>query len=169
MEFSRLEYWSGLPFLLQGIFPTQASNPRLPHCRQTLYHLSHQGSKGLTNMARDCPCLTGVTEAACTCRYILVSKPIPRQGTKERPGSLCPAQLQGAPFCSWEVHNLHSSHEQPCRESSASGRNRVCTHNCHGQKALDWHLGATVCQPGESTPRAKRRSFHICKMKILHG
>ena len=28
--------------LLQGIFPTQGSNPGLPHCRQTLYHLSHQ-------------------------------------------------------------------------------------------------------------------------------
>ena len=35
---------SGLPFLLQGIFPTQESNLGLPHCRQTLYHLSHQGS-----------------------------------------------------------------------------------------------------------------------------
>ena len=32
-------------FLLQGIFPTQGSNPGLPHCRQTLYHLSHQGSQ----------------------------------------------------------------------------------------------------------------------------
>ena len=31
-------------FLLQGIFPTQGSNPGLPHCRQMLYHLSHQGS-----------------------------------------------------------------------------------------------------------------------------
>ena len=31
-------------FLLQGIFPTQGSNPGLPHCRQTLYRLSHQGS-----------------------------------------------------------------------------------------------------------------------------
>ena len=30
-------------FLRQGIFPTQESNPGLPHCRQTLYHLSHQG------------------------------------------------------------------------------------------------------------------------------
>ena len=29
--------------LLQGIFPTQQSNPGLPHCRQILY-LSHQGS-----------------------------------------------------------------------------------------------------------------------------
>ena len=30
--------------LLKGIFPTQGSNPGLPHCRQILYHLSHQGS-----------------------------------------------------------------------------------------------------------------------------
>ena len=31
--------------LLQGIFPTQGSNPGLPYCRQILYRLSHQGSK----------------------------------------------------------------------------------------------------------------------------
>ena len=31
-------------FRLQGIFPTQSSNPGLPHCRQTLYRLGHQGS-----------------------------------------------------------------------------------------------------------------------------
>ena len=30
--------------LLQGIFPTQRSNPGLPHCRQILYQLSHQGN-----------------------------------------------------------------------------------------------------------------------------
>ena len=29
---------------LQGIFPTQGSNLSLPHCRQILYHLSHQES-----------------------------------------------------------------------------------------------------------------------------
>ena len=28
--------------LLQGIFPTQESNPGLPHCRQILYCLSNQ-------------------------------------------------------------------------------------------------------------------------------
>ena len=32
----------GCHFLLQGIFPTQGSNPALPHYRQTLYQLSHQ-------------------------------------------------------------------------------------------------------------------------------
>ena len=30
--------------LLQGIFPTQGSNPGLPHCRQILSRLSRQGS-----------------------------------------------------------------------------------------------------------------------------
>ena len=34
----------GSHFLLQGILPTQGLNPGLPHCRQMLYHLCHQGS-----------------------------------------------------------------------------------------------------------------------------
>ena len=34
----------GCHFLLQGIFPTQGSNPGLLHCGQILSHLSHQGS-----------------------------------------------------------------------------------------------------------------------------
>ena len=33
----------GCHFLLQEIFLTQGLNPGLPHCRQTLYCLSHQG------------------------------------------------------------------------------------------------------------------------------
>ena len=33
--------------LLQGIFLTQGSNPGLPHCRWSLYRLSHQGSHHL--------------------------------------------------------------------------------------------------------------------------
>ena len=34
----------GSHFLLQGILLTQGLNPCLLHCRQILYHLSHQGS-----------------------------------------------------------------------------------------------------------------------------
>ena len=33
--------------LLQGIFPTQASNPGLQHCRWILYQLSHKESPGI--------------------------------------------------------------------------------------------------------------------------
>ena len=45
---------------LQGVFPTQGSNPGLPHCRQILYGLSHQRSP-LDSPRRakpsvNCPC-----------------------------------------------------------------------------------------------------------------
>ena len=54
IQFSRSEYWStgvfqntgvGSLSLLQGIFPTQGSNPGLPHCRRILHQLSHKGSQ----------------------------------------------------------------------------------------------------------------------------
>ena len=37
--------------LLQGIFPTQGLNPGLPHCRQILNQLSHQGSPLTTRLS----------------------------------------------------------------------------------------------------------------------
>ena len=47
MEFSMQAYWSGLPFPSPGDLPTQGSNLGLPHCRQALYHLTHQESPSL--------------------------------------------------------------------------------------------------------------------------
>ena len=44
MDFPGKSTGVGCHFLLQAIFPTQGSNPGLPHCRQTLCHLSHQRS-----------------------------------------------------------------------------------------------------------------------------
>ena len=44
MGFSRQEYWSGLLSLSPEDLPDPGLNPDLPHCRQTLYHLSHQES-----------------------------------------------------------------------------------------------------------------------------
>ena len=43
MEFSRQEYWSGVPFPSLEVFPTQGFNPGLLYCRYILHHLSHQG------------------------------------------------------------------------------------------------------------------------------
>ena len=37
----------GCHSLLWGIFLTQGSNPGLLHCRWILYHLSHQGERGV--------------------------------------------------------------------------------------------------------------------------
>ena len=45
MAFSALNTGVGSLSLLQGIFPTQESNPGFPHCRQILYQVSHQGSQ----------------------------------------------------------------------------------------------------------------------------
>ena len=33
--------------LFQSVFPTQGSNPGLPHCRWILYQMSHQGNPGM--------------------------------------------------------------------------------------------------------------------------
>jgi len=43
----------GCHFLLQEIFPTQGLNPGLPHHRQTLYRLSHQGRSGYAYILAD--------------------------------------------------------------------------------------------------------------------
>ena len=41
----------GCYFLLQGIFLTQGLNTGLLHCSQTLYRLSHKGSRELLDEA----------------------------------------------------------------------------------------------------------------------
>ena len=60
-EHSRILEWIASCSLLQGIFPTQGSNPGLPHCRQTLYPLSHQGSYTVG------PCLFILYILVCVC------------------------------------------------------------------------------------------------------
>ena len=44
MEFSRQEYWSGLPFPSPRDLPDPGIKPESPACKQILYRLSHQGS-----------------------------------------------------------------------------------------------------------------------------
>ena len=51
--------------LLQGIFPIQGSNTGLLHCRQTLYHLSYQGSPRTVRQPVNC---LFFTQAASTWR-----------------------------------------------------------------------------------------------------
>ena len=102
--------------LLQGIFPTQGLNPGLPHCRQLLYHLSHQGSP-----SDDCrPLLYSVTQSCLTlCNAMGYSLP----GSSvhgDSPGKYtdvgCHAILQaiyptqglnpGLPHCRWFLYHL---------------------------------------------------------------
>ena len=44
--------------LLQRIFPTQGSNPGLPHCQRMLYHLNHQESPSILEWVA-CPFSSG--------------------------------------------------------------------------------------------------------------
>ena len=58
--------------LLQGIFPTQESNPGLPHCRWILYQLNHQGSplnRDLTNHFIYCCYLGKLLNSSCSQLY----------------------------------------------------------------------------------------------------
>ena len=63
MGFSRQEYWRGSHSFLQGIFPIQGLNPGLLHCRQILYHLSHQGSPDIWTCVTKSPCCIPETNA----------------------------------------------------------------------------------------------------------
>ena len=63
----------GCHFLLQEIFPTQGLNPGLPHCRQMLYRLSHQGSPFL------CACWV-LSRFSRVCLFVILWTVAPRQG-----------------------------------------------------------------------------------------
>ena len=61
MEFSRQDYWSGLSYPSLWDLPDPASNPGLPYCRQSLYHLSHQGSPSLVTSEIQIKTTGGIT------------------------------------------------------------------------------------------------------------
>ena len=98
MEFSRQEYWSGLPFPPPGIFPTQGSNPDLPHCRRILYFwaireahktyirktkkkekLLMKGIKEDLNKWRDFPCSHIGKFISLRCQFFPTISIVPRQ------------------------------------------------------------------------------------------
>ena len=70
MEFSMQEYWSKLPFPTAGDFPTQGSNPGLPHYRYILYHLSHH----TINTKQMIPALEGVFSYLCVRKLSILWK-----------------------------------------------------------------------------------------------
>ena len=67
--------------LLQGIFPTQGSNPGLPHCRWILQQLSHKGSPRTLEWVA-CPFFSGSsrprnqTRVSCTAGGFFTNWPI---------------------------------------------------------------------------------------------
>ena len=83
--------------LLQGIFPTQGSNPGLPHCRRILYWLSHQESPRILEwvaypFSRDLP------------------DPGIKLGSPALHADSLPTELSGKPKDMKEIDILHKSH-----------------------------------------------------------
>ena len=73
-------------FLIQGL------NPGLPHCRQTLYHLSHQGSSLVLNITVKFPGDTVVMNPSANARDIRDSGSIPGLGRSPGEGNGYPLQ-----------------------------------------------------------------------------
>ena len=74
MGFSSKNTGVGCHFLLQETFMTQGLNPDLPHCRQTLYHLSHQGYSPGAKLWSGCECWSSEQQRGDT--------PCPRSGAR---------------------------------------------------------------------------------------
>ena len=74
---ARVLEWVAISFS-RGIFPTQGWNPGLPHGRQTLYHLSHQGSPGIGKIGPSLSFRLSPTHLSLYSNYSLRSYCAPR-------------------------------------------------------------------------------------------
>ena len=92
--------------LLQGIFPTQGSNPSLLHCRQILYQLSYEGSPDFLKKIHTY-FHTGSSIAPSSIGGF--SSPHPRQYLLFV-DFLMMAVLTGVGWCSHYTSDLHFSH-----------------------------------------------------------
>ena len=106
MGFSRQEYQSGLPFPSLGIFPTQGSNPGLPHCRQTLYPLSHQG--GPTDHKEHISQVNELSAFVClggcqNLESLKVFLKMPILPKPQKPYSICSIPNPSRAHCPWEA------------------------------------------------------------------
>ena len=115
----------------RGIFPTQRSNPSLPHCRQVLYQLSHQGSPRILEWVA----------------YPFSSRsswPRNRTGISSFAGDSLPAKLPGKP------HSFSSSVAQSCpilcdpMNCSTSG---LPVHHQLPETHSDSHPSSRWCHP----------------------
>ena len=107
----------GCHFLLQGIFPTQGLNLCLPHCREMLYHQSHQGSPWKKKLWQICSVLCLVTQSSLSfCDLVDCNppgSPVHGYSPVRKTGVGCHALLQGIfPAQGSNLHLLHLLHWQ---------------------------------------------------------
>ena len=100
--------------LLQGIFPTQGSNPNLLHCRQIIYCLSHQGNPlSWHKVAQSCPTLwtpwTYTVNGILQARILeWVAIPFSRGSSQPRDWTQV-SHIAGRFFTSWATRETHAT------------------------------------------------------------
>ena len=115
--------------LLQGIFPTQISNPGPPHCRQILYQLSYQRSPRILEWVAY-PFSSGSSWPESNqgvLHYRMIPYQLSYQGKQKEEGA-CPLSTQsGRPdgevrLCPWCGQVIFTHFSIPLTDSQASHR-----------------------------------------------
>ena len=128
----------GCHALLQGIFPTEGLNLGLPHCRQILYQLSHQGICALSGYWASL-CLYLGCVCVCVCVYFFVRP-------KTKPTSFMASDHP--PCCpSWWLSFLPPPLLLPMT-LFLSPASPGCFLACHDFS--DWHWVSDSCSPKPS-------------------
>ena len=119
--------------LLQAIFPTQGTNPGLPHCRRILYQLSHKGSPRILEW------VTYPFSSKCSW---------PRNQTRI-------SSITGGFFTNWAIREaLKSKHQSKVHKSHHFMANRM------EEKRKWWQelffLGSKITSDGDCSHKIKR-------------
>ena len=103
----------GCHALLQGIFPTQGSNPGLLHCRRILYCLSHQGSPWKVKVSQStltfCDPMFYTEHGILQARILgWVVYPFSSRSSqlRNRTGVSC---IVGGVFTNWAIREVHAA------------------------------------------------------------
>ena len=149
----------GCHFLLWGIFPTQGLNLGLLHCRQILYHLSHQGSPSR-------PLLSYVfyygTELAEIAELDLLSFPsLWGHRRKRATGSITPKTqahplVTCGPWCYTQVHSANG----PLKQHRGAGRCQMCV-GCNSAPRLKQKANDKYVYISATSTRLKKTSFSM--------
>ena len=131
----------GCHFLLQGIFPTQGSNPGLSHCRQMLYRLSQLG-RVLLHKPEQITFFLGLNFPTCYWGYALVRV---LQGKRTNMMFVCTERKNGLEgICSCDYG---TQQEQDVQGGSTAlrPRKRQCCNGLLCPKALCWQ-NSLLCE-----------------------
>ena len=147
--------------LLQGIFPTQGSNPGLLHCRWILYQLSYQGSKAMAQspLPFRTHFLYGVMRRAgpAASKAPRPSREVPGWNT-EASSTVTGARLQGPGKRSQE--KVSTSPKTPERGSAATAATWSLTTRASGRMRLTTKAGKQ--QRGCEMPGFLHSGSHSC-------